>query len=119
VNADEARLHAHLDQNPEDLTSRQILADLLDDEGQPDAARFQRWLVTRHLWPDSNLAMWGLKGWHWWSNVEEPHRKRAHALVPGSVRPFMPAGEWIYPTRAEAEAALDEALARSEVVTPE
>jgi uncharacterized protein (TIGR02996 family) len=113
VHADEARLQAHLDQHPDDAASRQVLADLLEEQGREAAARFQRWLAARGLWPDSDLAPYKMAGWHWWSTVGESSRKRAHAVVPELVQKFMPRGEWIYPTRAEAEAALAEALARA------
>ncbi len=116
MNADAARLNAHLDREPDDRVSRQVLADLLDDEGLPQAARFQRWLVENGLWPDSNLSIYFVKGWHWWGSVEEMERSRSHAVVPIEIQPFMPAGEWIFPTRAEAEAVLGEALARSEEI---
>jgi uncharacterized protein (TIGR02996 family) len=110
VNADEARLQAQLDQHPDDRTSRQVLADLLEEQGEEAAARFQRWLAAQGLWPDNDLPNPKQTGWHWWSAVSELQRERSHAVVPAEVQQYMPIGEWIYPSRAAAEAALAQAL---------
>ncbi len=112
MNADEARLQTHLDENPGDAASRQVLADLLEEGGRPDAAQFQRWLAARGLWPDSDLAFCGQRGWHWWLAAAQPHCGRAHAVVPPELHDHMPRGEWSYTTRGEAEAVLACALAR-------
>jgi uncharacterized protein (TIGR02996 family) len=111
MKADEARLQAHLDEHPDDKTSRQVLADLLEEEGRAEAAGFQRWLAARGLWPDNDLAFCGQKGWHWWSSVDRPHRTRSHAVVPLEMQIHMPPGEWIFDSRGDAEAALMQARA--------
>ena len=36
-------IHAHLDAHPTDWQARRELADLLEDEGRLDEARYQRW----------------------------------------------------------------------------
>jgi uncharacterized protein (TIGR02996 family) len=115
VNADEARLHEQLDKEPGDKASRQVLADLLEEQGREEAARFHRWAAAHGLWPDNDLAFCGQTGWHWWSSVDQPHRKRSHAVVPRDVQPHMPPGEWVFDSRREAEAVLMEALAKSRV----
>jgi uncharacterized protein (TIGR02996 family) len=113
VSPDEARLQEHLDQKPDDKTIRQVLADFLEEQGLEDESEFQRWLAKKGLWPDNDLAFCHQQGWHWWSSVDRPHRKRAHAVVPREVQGWMPAGEWIYPSRIEAELSLLEARKKS------
>lgn len=111
---DEERMQRLLDDHPEDAPTRLILADLLEERGDTDAARCQRWLGREGKWPDSNLKPLGLKGWHWWSKVHDPQQTRVHAELPVKVQTFMPQGEWIYPTRREAEEVLARALAAME-----
>ena len=106
---DEARLHAHLDRSPGDLDSRRVLADLLEERGLLIEAAFQRWLVEARLWPDDDLRVFGQTGWHWWS-LPDRRSNRDHAVLPDDIQRFMPEGEWLYPTRAEAERVLAEAL---------
>jgi uncharacterized protein (TIGR02996 family) len=110
MNENEARLQAHLDEQPDDGTSRRVLADLLEEQGQDDAARCQRWLAEQGKWPDSDLTAFKQTGWHWWS-MPGKRKKRAHAVLPEEVQQKMPRAEWLYPTRAEAESALARALA--------
>ena len=107
---DEARLQSHLDAYPEDTASRLILADLLEEQGDEDGARCQRWLGTEGKWPDSDLAASKQTGWHWWSRPDA-ERKREHAALPIFLQHFMPSGEWLYKTRREAENVLAGALA--------
>jgi uncharacterized protein (TIGR02996 family) len=107
---DEDRLQAQLDAHPEDTHSRLILADLLEERGDEDAARCQRWLGTEAKWPDSDLGAIKKKGWHWWSRPDA-QRKREHAALPLPVQTYMPQGEWLYATRREAEEVLARALA--------
>jgi hypothetical protein len=109
--SDEARLQAYLDKYPEDTDYRQILADLLEERGDDEAAFCQRWLAERSLWPDHDLEVFGLTGWHWWSCPDRPHKRRAHAVLPQEVQDLMPRKEWIYDTRREAEQALAQVLA--------
>jgi uncharacterized protein (TIGR02996 family) len=113
VTKDEAALQAQLDKQPDDAASRMVLADLLEDQGQVDAARCQRWLAERRKWADSDLKAFNLTGWHWWSCPDLPNRFREHAVLPEEVQHHMPRGEWLYPSRADAEATLARALAAS------
>jgi uncharacterized protein (TIGR02996 family) len=113
VNPDEARLQEHLDQKPDDKSVRQVLADLLEEQGHQQEAEFQRWLAAKGLWPDNDLAFCHQQGWHWWSSVNHPHRKRSHAVVPSEVQPWMPPGEWIFDNRIQAETILRQALEKS------
>src|SRR5262249_54510434 len=109
VSDDLNRIESHLDEHPEDAASRLVLADLLEERGREHAAQLQRWLAQHGRWPDSDLALFHETGWHWWSCADQQQR-RVYAVVPTAVQPFMPHGEWLYPTRAEAEAVLGEAL---------
>ncbi len=112
MTSDLARLQKHLDESPHDVPSRLVLADLFEEQGQLDRARCQRWLSRRQKWPDSDLRPFKQTGWHWWSCPDQPKRAREHAALPLEVQQQMPRGEWLYPTRAEAEAALAAALAK-------
>jgi uncharacterized protein (TIGR02996 family) len=107
----EGRLQAQLDEHPDDAASRLVLADLLEEQGQDEAARCQRWLAEQRKWPDNDLKPLGLTGWHWWS-LPEHKKKRVHAVLPPEVQAGMPPSEWLFKTRAEAEAALARALAK-------
>jgi uncharacterized protein (TIGR02996 family) len=111
----EARLQKHLDEHPDDTQSRLILADLLEEQGQEESARCQRWLAQQGKWPDTDLAQFKLTGWHWWSCPDYPQHNRDHAVLPLELHPYMKGtrGEWIYPTRAEAETILAQALTRA------
>jgi hypothetical protein len=110
MSEDEARLQSHLDDQPDDGLCRQALADLLEERGDLEAARGQRWLAANRKWPDSDLASVGQTGWHWWAvGHDSPHQ---HAWLPPEVQDRMPVGEWLYATRVEAEAVLARALAR-------
>src|SRR3954468_16915829 len=93
ISQDEARLNEHLDRHPGDFASRLVLADLLDERGCAEAARCQRWLGTRRLYPD--------EGWRWQASL--------HSRLPDEIVLEQPAAR--YKTRAEAEAALARALA--------
>jgi hypothetical protein len=112
VSEDEARLHKHLDEQPSDAASRRVLADLLEEQGQVEAARCQRWLADKGKYPDSRLDTFHQTGWHWWSCPDLPRREREHASLPPEVQAHMQRGEWLFKTRAEAEDALAKALAR-------
>jgi hypothetical protein len=109
---DEVRLQAHLDEHPEDGKSRRILADLLDDQGDEEGANCQRWLAEHEKWPDNDLKVYNLSGWHWWACPDLPQRTRDHAVLPEEVQAHMPRGEWRYATRRDAEEALAKALAK-------
>jgi uncharacterized protein (TIGR02996 family) len=112
VSEDEARLHRHLDEQPDDGQIRLILADLLEEQGQADAAYCQRWLAKQHKWPDNKLGSFNKTGWHWWACPDRPERRREHATLPVEVQKHMPQMvEWLYKDRAEAEAVLARALA--------
>jgi uncharacterized protein (TIGR02996 family) len=110
--ADRARLEKHLDESPHDLVCRLVLADLLEEQGELERARCQRWLARHRKWPDPDLRPLKMVGWHWWGRADGPQQAREHAVLPPEVQKHMPAGQWFYPTRARAEAALAEALAR-------
>ncbi len=110
---DETRLQKHLDERPEDEANRMVLADLLEETGQAEAAACQRWLARQHKWPDRDLGVFHLNGWHWWRCPDQPERLRAHAVLLREAQVHMPAGEWLFKTRAEAEAALAQALAKA------
>lgn len=106
---DEANLQSHLDSDPGDGLARLLLADLLEEQGRDDEARFQRWLAEHKLWPDNDLAFYGGTGWQWWESVDGYEDKR-HAMLPSGVLGLMPDEWWNYRTRVEAEAVLCKAL---------
>lgn len=110
---DEQRLQQHLDVCPDDREARLVLADLFEENGHPRPARLQRWLAEQDCWPDADLAFLDIRGWHWWATVSEDHCHREHARLPYEVQRFMPAGEWLYATRQEAEEVLAVALERA------
>jgi hypothetical protein len=114
----EKRLQAHLDKHPDDAASRQVLADLLEEQGHDNAARCQRWLAEQGKWPDNDLKALGLAGWHWWS-MPDHEKKRLHATLPKEVQAHMPRREWLFKTRADAEAALAQALAQVKEKPPQ
>lgn len=108
--SDEARLQQHLNEQPGDMDSRRILADLLEEQGRDDEAKAQRLLADRKLWPDNDLAFCGQTGWHWWTIARGKHRHRRHAAIPRRLHKLMPEGEWLYRTRVQAEKVLLQAL---------
>jgi len=62
-------INRHLDECPTDWTSRLELADLLEEIGEEERARYQRWAVK---WERSPIvwrkrASWR-KPWHWWGD---------------------------------------------------
>jgi hypothetical protein len=112
--SDRNALEAQLDVHPQDFESRLILSDILEEHQDMKMARCQRWLATNKLYPDNNLKGVNNQGWHWWSNVEEKHKERFHALLPDELHPHMSEGEWLFETRQEAESVLADALEKLE-----
>lgn len=50
-----ARLQEHLNRHPGDYASRLVLADLLEESGDEDAARCQGWLGLTRKYPDDSV----------------------------------------------------------------
>lgn len=101
-------IHAHLDEHPTDWQARRELADLLEDEGRLDEARYQRWAVQWEKCPSSNQTGW--RGWHWWA-TETPWRKNSaigHCLA-YQIQNYAMGGE----TREAAEADLMRVLVKN------
>jgi hypothetical protein len=86
-------IHARLDGQIDDWQARLVLADLLDDIGDPRAAGY-RAMGRLRLWPllrskglyggDPDDAMERL--WQWWLDVRPRHAKKgesAHCGIPG------------------------------------
>lgn len=79
-------LHAALDADPSDQGVRALLADHLEDLGEPWAAGL-RWLVANGKWPKKPPYA---ELWDWWiSNVDAPH-----ATIPKAAYWWIDAAEW-------------------------
>lgn len=61
-------IHLHLDNTPTDWQARRELADLLEDEGRMDEARYQRWAAQWEKAPVLNPGVF--IGWHWWRSPD-------------------------------------------------
>lgn len=61
-------IHAHLDEHPTDWQARRELADLLEDAGRLDEARYQRWAVQWERAPDydPDFRFDAKNHWYWW-----------------------------------------------------
>jgi hypothetical protein len=117
-------LHAALDLDPSDAATRQVLADILEDQGDPAGARGQRWQALYGRWPvrvHSTRPPWRL-----WRGLEDRRVRDDPDDLPGDVFELLAAGAEAstsgryYPTRRAAEADLAqalEALARKEAAS--
>jgi hypothetical protein len=108
-------LHAALDADPSDAATRQVLADLLEDAGDPAGARGQRWQALhgrRAAW----IAGAELQSWRWWdakhSVMDDPDDvpHEVFRALPGAGKQPMAV---YYPSRRAAEADLALALETS------
>lgn len=123
-----AVINAHLDENPQDWQARLELADLCEDEGRDDEARYQRWAVRWERAPHReedvdflsvalNLRDGGNRDcprrvtWYWHSG-SYPTPNSAHSFIQTSIAALLSewSSEWGYGTRLWAEADLLQAL---------
>jgi ssDNA-binding Zn-finger/Zn-ribbon topoisomerase 1 len=108
-------LHAALDADPSDAATRQVLADLMEDQGDPAGARGQRWQAEYGRWPACVPCDDG-RGWRWWdakhSVMDDPDDvpHEVFRALPGAGKKPMAV---YYPTRRAAEADLVQALETS------
>ncbi len=99
-------INAHLDDNPTDWTARLELADLYEEAGRDDEARYQRWAVKYERAP----SIWEGRHfpeqhpWHWW--VEGGRRDGASDGIGQLARMKLNSFHRGYVTRQEAEADL-------------
>jgi hypothetical protein len=101
-------LHAALDADPSDAATRQALADLLEDAGDPAGARGQRWQAKHGKWPAKSD-----NEWRWWSQSHSARRDPDD--LPDDVFMALPGRDLsnicrYYPSRRAAEADLAQAL---------
>lgn len=78
----EDALNAVLDRCPTDWQARRVLADWYEEQGDLDAARFQRWLAEeqRSPWQGDNRHPEGPGGW-WWFSYTQPSRILSSAAL--------------------------------------
>ena len=102
-------IQAHLDAHPADWSARMELADLLEEAGDLEQAKLQRWLVQRWLAPEV-IEDGDIASWMWyatppgWPGCLATLGARLFSLLPSMGR------EWGFSTRQEAEGALLVAL---------
>lgn len=107
--------HAALDAHPDDAAARLLLAEYLDERGDPDAAGY-RWMGERAKRP--HLAGWS------WGNHPYIGLRLAGSTIPNELLYKLKGGQierfsrlvWVeFPTRRAAELALCQAV--SELVS--
>lgn len=73
-------INRHLDQEPTDWAARLQLADLYEEAGRLDEARYQRWAVK---WKRTPIVWEGRSSkqfpWHWW--IKDVHDKNEPAII--------------------------------------
>jgi|SRR5574343_456816 len=77
-------INAHLDEHPTDWVARLELADLLEEIGEEDRARYQRWAVEWERAPqvwDWLRVYCGQVRWHWWIGSEKDSTKHPEAVI--------------------------------------
>jgi hypothetical protein len=112
-------LHAALDADPSDAATRQVLADLLEDQGDRVAARGQRWQALYGKAPRRSppVSREPCLSWDWWLQPADPWDDAiGKAALPEGVFVALAGTTFAchsykeYPSRRAAEADLAQAL---------
>lgn len=116
-------IREHLESQPADWAARQMLADLYEDMGDADRARFQRWLVRWKRHADRDVWMSNSHPPHhlyWWTNGS--YGGTAHPSHVGSTLAFTRLPSYVhggYNSHQEAEEDLLYSLQRHNWCNPE
>lgn len=107
---DKLSLEKHLDENPKDFTTRLVYADLLEEEGDSDFAKVQRWLIKEKKSPKhESEVLEPLWSWHWF-NYDKNHRLPNPTFTWSRFSKYSKVVDYfhlaIFPTRTSAELSL-------------